>query len=202
MTRLDPGICNFSNIPSGHLISSSIALESQRGTLHNAMAARRIPHPPSTNFDDDKNSPPAKRLKTRESTDGDLLSEDDANIRTPNSYRDEIPDSENESANSENEDGRIVSSKPTELESALPPVKTDKEAILEYEAMRAAEDSNQDLNSRLSNRSWTRGKSSIYVDAFNLALETVLEDEEHLFDERETEVFEQWRNLGYEAQYL
>lgn len=166
------------------------------------MATRRIPHPRSTNFNDDKTSPPAKRLKTHESTDGDLLSDDETNLRTPNSYRDEIPDSEDESTNSENEDSRHTSSKPTELESALPPVKTDKEAILEYEAMRAAEDSNQDLNSRLSNRSWTKGKSSIYVDAFNMALETVLEDEGHLFDEKETEVFEQWRNLGYEAQYL
>lgn len=186
------------------LALSSNALESQKGTHHNAMASRRIPHPPSTNFNDDKTSPPAKRLKTRESTDGDLLSEDDtnSNIQTPNSYRDEIPDSEDESVDSENEDHRNVSSKPTELESALPPVKTDKEAILEYEAMRAAEDSHQDLNSRLNNRSWTTGKSSIYVDAFNLALETVLEDEGHLFDEREMGVFERWRELGYEAQYL
>jgi Fanconi-associated nuclease 1 len=58
------------------------------------------------------------------------------------------------------------------------------------------------LKDRLSNRTWTKGKSSIYVDAFNLALETVLEDERHLFDEKEIEVFKQWRELEYEAQYL
>jgi fanconi-associated nuclease 1 len=88
------------------------------------------------------------------------------------------------------------------LESALPPVKTDKKAIEEYEAMRAAEDVPEDLKARLSQRSWTKGKSSIYVDAFNLALETVLEDERHLFDEKEIEVFSQWKGLEYEAQYL
>ena len=54
----------------------------------------------------------------------------------------------------------------------------------------------------LNHRNWTKGKSSIYVDAFNLALETVLDDERHLFDEKEMEVFNQWRVLHYEAQYL
>ena len=68
--------------------------------------------------------------------------------------------------------------------------------------MRAAEDVPEDLKSRLNQRSWAKGKSSIYVDAFNLALETVLEDEGHLFDEKEMEVFTQWRGLEYEAQYL
>ena len=50
--------------------------------------------------------------------------------------------------------------------------------------------------------SWINGQSSIYVDAFNLALETVLEDESHLFDAREMKVFNEWKQLGYEAQYL
>ena len=68
--------------------------------------------------------------------------------------------------------------------------------------MRATEDVPEDLKARLSQRNWTRGKSSIYVDAFNLALETVLEDEGHLFDEKEMEVFNQWKGLEYEAQYL
>lgn len=40
------------------------------------------------------------------------------------------------------------------------------------------------------------------MDAFNLALDTVLEDEAHLFDSKEMVVFEQWRTLDYEAQYL
>jgi Fanconi-associated nuclease 1 len=40
------------------------------------------------------------------------------------------------------------------------------------------------------------------VDAFNLALETVLDEEAHLFDEAEMEVFRKWRELDYESQYL
>ncbi|KAL2756801.1 hypothetical protein ACRALDRAFT_1075618 [Sodiomyces alcalophilus JCM 7366] len=50
--------------------------------------------------------------------------------------------------------------------------------------------------------SWVRGRSSIYVDAFNHALDTVLEDESHLFDAKEHVVFDQWRQLDYESQYL
>jgi Fanconi-associated nuclease 1 len=49
---------------------------------------------------------------------------------------------------------------------------------------------------------FVRYKSSIYVDAFNLALDTVLDEESHLFDEKEMDVFRQWRELDYEAQYL
>ena len=45
-------------------------------------------------------------------------------------------------------------------------------------------------------------RSSIYVDAFNIALDTVLEQEEHLFSEKEKAVFAAWRDLDYEAQYL
>lgn len=45
-------------------------------------------------------------------------------------------------------------------------------------------------------------RSSIYVDAFNIALDTVLEQEEHLFNEKEKAVFAAWRGLHYEAQYL
>ncbi|KAF3906227.1 hypothetical protein ABW20_dc0101794 [Dactylellina cionopaga] len=45
-------------------------------------------------------------------------------------------------------------------------------------------------------------KSSIYVDAFNLALDTVLEDESYLFDESEHEIFKKYRDLDYESQYL
>jgi Fanconi-associated nuclease 1 len=165
------------------------------------MVGRRIPHPVSTKFHDD-NAPPAKRLRTGESTDGDdsrEVSEDEKFSSSPRTFRDEIPDSDEEI---ESGDEVSASQRPTELESALPPVKTDKEAIDEYEAMRAAEEVPDEMKDRLSNRSWKKGKSSIYVDAFNLALETVLEDEGHLFDEKEMEVFKQWRELDYEAQYL
>jgi Fanconi-associated nuclease 1 len=91
----------------------------------------------------------------------------------------------------------------TDLESALPPVKTDADAIEEYEVFKASQNEEaKDTEDRSKERKWERGKSSIYVDAFNLALDTVLEDESHLFDEAETEVFKQWRELNYEAQYL
>lgn len=167
------------------------------------MLGRRVPHPASTKFHDDDTGLTAKRLKTSESTDdGDSrdVSDDENAPHTPDNYRYEILDSEDEDALED--EGKVTSNRPTELESALPQVKTDKEAIEEYEAMRAAEDVPENFQSRLSQRSWTKGKSSIYVDAFNLALETVLEDEGHLFDEKEMEVFNQWRGLEYEAQYL
>ncbi|KAL2065113.1 hypothetical protein VTL71DRAFT_4253 [Oculimacula yallundae] len=168
------------------------------------MVGKKVPHPRSTKFHDDI-LPPAKRLKTFESTDGDDSREpsgDESAPQSPRGYRDEIPDSDDDEDDGFGDDEPPISKRPTELESALPPVKTDKEAIDEYEAMRAAEDVPEDLKARLTQRTWIKGKSSIYVDAFNLALETVLEDESHLFDEKEMQVFNQWRELEYEAQYL
>lgn len=44
--------------------------------------------------------------------------------------------------------------------------------------------------------------SSLYVDAFDLALDTVLKDESYLFDPNEQEVFAKYRSLHYEAQHL
>ncbi|PLB46024.1 hypothetical protein P170DRAFT_467193 [Aspergillus steynii IBT 23096] len=93
----------------------------------------------------------------------------------------------------------------TELESSLPALQADSEAIEEYEtahAVAAGQEEEPDLQSRMQNGKWRRGKSSIYVDAFNLALETVLDEEAHLFDEAEMEFFNQWRALSYESQYL
>ena len=170
------------------------------------MLGRRISHPASTNYDEDFKTPIAKRLKRLDSTDSsfyrDISDEenDDPTVElSPKPSVREIPDSE---AESEDEDPPPRSSQ-TELENALPPIRTDKEAIAEYEATRAAETAETlDLQGRLGQRKWIRGKSSIYVDAFNLALETVLEDEAHLFDEAEMTVFEQWRSLSYEGQYL
>jgi len=177
-----------------------MVLNSQKSTAHNAMLGRKIQHPPSTKFYDDDGRVPSKRLKTFESTD-DEDSRDisgDEGLIQPETTRREIPGSNEES----DVDGDEDEARPTELENALPPVKTDKDAIVEYEAMRAAEQEPPDLKTRLGDRKWTRGQSSIYVDAFNLALETVLEDEGHLFDEKEMEVFRQWESLQYEAQYL
>ena len=188
-----------------------MALRARSTTSHNQLLGDRIRHPPSTNFDDDFKTPNAKRLKRLDSTDsslsrreGSVPEDENKGAQTPvellrNPYR-EIPDSEAES--DDDDDFFSEPSRRTDLESALPPVKTDKEAIAEYEATRAAEVETLDLKGRLGQRKWVAGKSSIYVDAFNLALETVLEDETHLFDEAEMAVFEQWRDLSYEGQYL
>ncbi|KAG9236324.1 hypothetical protein BJ875DRAFT_420406 [Amylocarpus encephaloides] len=184
-----------------------MVLNPQKSSAHNVLVGKRIPHPASTKFNENDSLSPAKRLKTHESTEIDDFSRDvldeEVGVLTTKRYRErgEIPDSEEE-AGSDDDDDNLAKSQPTELESALPPVKTDKEAIQEYEAMRAADSNPETLNSRLDKRSWSKGKSSIYVDAFNLALETVLEDEGHLFDEKESELFNQWRSLKYEAQYL
>ena len=98
------------------------------------------------------------------------------------------------------DDPRIIPSSQTELETALPAIKTDKDAIEEYEALQ--NDTKTGLHVRLRDGVWQKGKSSIYVDAFNLALETVLDEESHLFDKGEMEIFTQWRGLSYESKYL
>lgn len=123
----------------------------------------------------------------------------------PRHIKDVIPDSEDE--DEVDLDTSTRKHHETALESALPYIKADADAIEEYEAMRASQLSTEgtaDVQSEsdIDRRKWVRGKSSIYVDAFNLALDTVLEDEAHLFDEKEMAVFDQWRGLDYEAQYL
>jgi Fanconi-associated nuclease 1 len=102
------------------------------------------------------------------------------------------------------ESGAYIPSSQTELETSLPVIQTDEDAIKAYEASQTEKDaeSEQGLHVRLRDGVWQRGKSSIYVDAFNLALETVLDEESHLFNEAEMEVFQQWKNLSYESQYL
>ena len=180
------------------------ALHPKSSASHNKMLRQQIPHPLSTNFEDGLETPVAKRLKRFDSKDSSLSrtfsEEDDATCSSPRRARSrEIPDSEAES-----DDGDIQpsSTQKTNLESTLPPTKTDKEAIAEYEETRAAESEDMDLRERLGQRVWVPGKSSIYVDAFNLALETVLKDEAHRFDEAEMAVFDQWKSLSYEGQYL
>ncbi|KAL8739430.1 MAG: hypothetical protein Q9184_008603 [Pyrenodesmia sp. 2 TL-2023] len=167
------------------------------------MLGQRIAHPPSTKFDEDFELPAAKRVKRLDCIDTSpsrAQSDEESFNNSPlsRSRRNEIADSE---AESDEEVQQIPHGSQTELESALPPVKTDKEAIAEYEASRAAE-VGLDLQGRLGQRIWVPGKSSIYVDAFNLALETVLDEESHLFDEAEMAVFHRWRDMSYEGQYL
>ncbi|KAI8184206.1 Fanconi-associated nuclease 1-like protein [Colletotrichum sp. SAR 10_75] len=136
---------------------------------------------------------PAKKVKVEiaDSDDDDDEDEADTSGITVNDVSD-----------AENEKDRHV--RQTAIESALPPVQVDKEAIEEYELMRSSQVSVPDEEEKDAGaeRKWVRGKSSIYVDAFNLALDTVLADEAHLFDAKEAHVFEQWKQLDYEAQYL
>lgn len=169
------------------------------------MLGEKVPHPQSTNFEVEFENPRVKRVKRDESTDSSLCQHDTDGLEDQPSpskpIQQEIADSEAES------DEEVVqpakSLRKTELESALPSIETDKEAIAAYEASRAAQEVDElDLPGRMGQRKWVQGKSSIYVDAFNLALGTVLEDEGHLFDETELAVFHHWRDLSYEAQYL
>jgi len=183
-------------------------LEVSSPSKHNAMLGDKIKHPKSTNFDDaeDFEKRPIKRLRLSPEPREQKSSQKSSPRKRLQQRQDRvIPDSDDDDA----EEIADISARDhqTNLESALPPIKTDQEAIEEYEATRAAEaasssSSSSDLEGRLNQRKWIRGKSSIYVDAFNLALETVLEDESHLFNEGELAVFEHWRSLSYEAQYL
>ncbi|KAF2679356.1 hypothetical protein K458DRAFT_422394 [Lentithecium fluviatile CBS 122367] len=169
-----------------------MALNARSPSEHNQMITRFIKHPESTNFDGEKERP-AKRQKLHYSP----------SKRSPaKKYASrEVADSEEDEDNAETEDGQGVHT--TDLESALPPVNTDAEAIEEYEAFKASQsESAEETAERLKDRKWVRGKSSIYVDAFNLALDTVLDEESHLFDGAEAEIFRLWRRLNYEAQYL
>ena len=109
-----------------------------------------------------------------------------------------IPDSDAD--NDEDLEGLQTETQQTDLEQALPPIQTDREAIEAYEAMRRGDDTER--AQRIDNGEWVKGKSSIYVDAFNLALDTVLEEESHLFDASERKLFDDWKMLDYEYQYL
>ena len=181
-----------------------MALQSRPLGVHNRMLGQRISHPSSTKFDDDYPVPEAKRRKTKENNQskpntGPLSDEDVEALRGSHSSSKKASDLDEDS------DGEAItlhSSKKTDLESTLPPVETDAHAIRDYEATRAAEAADLGIQGRLGQRKWIPGKSSIYVDAFNLALETVLEEESHLYNEAELKVFDHWRNLSYEGQYL
>lgn len=169
-----------------------------------SLLGTKIAHPTSTNFDEEFPTPPAKRIRTVSRHDGEAPHEaKSSNAEDTNHFqievRTEIPDSEDEEVY-HYDTGRNADSRPTQLETTLPPVQTDQDAIEAYEANAHAQD--DDVKSRFEDRSWQRGRSSIYVDAFNLALMTVLEEEAHLFNEAELTVFEEWKALSYECQYL
>ncbi|KAI1345236.1 VRR-NUC domain-containing protein [Xylariaceae sp. FL0016] len=155
-------------------------------------------------------APPRKRVKREEIADSDG-DESDAEhlVVLPVNSLPEISREDTElsgidddiSETPMNEDGNP--SRLPAIESALPQVKADKEALEEYENFKASQGEAEDsAAARLDSRKWVRGKNSIYVDAFNLALGTVLDEESHLFDEKEKDIFGQWSSLDFEAQFL
>ncbi|EXJ56772.1 hypothetical protein A1O7_07116 [Cladophialophora yegresii CBS 114405] len=191
-----------------------MAFEPRSSSAHNRLMGTRIPHPLSTNYHngDEFPSPPAKRVKTA-APNGTPSPKHRSprKILPARRIKDEVPDSESdEDGVDTREEQTLDALSGTQLEATLPPVQTDEEAIEAYEAYKAGErfetgpeqgDEGTTL-SRLESRSWVRGRTSIYVDAFNLALDTVLEEEGHLFNEAELDLFRQWRALDYEVQYL
>lgn len=167
-----------------------MVLRIQNQAKHNSMLSQKGALSQSTDLDDDdiKVSRPLKRAKTHHSLDPGQVE------------KLEIADSD---ASSEEEDLLVTSIRKTDLESALPDIQIDQEAIDEYETQRAAQGSLFFANAgHVEGQRSERGKSSIYVDAFNLALQTVLDEESHLFDDAEKALFEHWNSLRYEAQYL
>ncbi|KAK5941332.1 hypothetical protein PMZ80_006610 [Knufia obscura] len=170
-----------------------------------------IPHPASTSFySSDEGTaefptPIPKRRKLGFSSPSNSNVSPGSSKVSPRKRRRkaEVPDSDNDSDELAQNEAKASA---TQLETSLSPVQTDEDAIEAYEAFKAGqtEDAVADssLHGRIENNNWVRGRSSIYVDAFNLALETVLEQEGHLFDEAETAVFKCWNELDYESQYL
>lgn len=181
-----------------------MTLKAKASSVHNRMLGMRNRYQSSTNLKtEDFPIPPSKRVKREDSIEAESKVSDDETssdslppIQT--NHRTEIADSEDD----DEDGGAPLLGSQTDLETSLPPIKSDKEAIAEYEAYKAGEAAQLSLQGRFASGSWTRGKSSIYVDAFNLALETVLEEEAHLFDEAEKTVFSNWKQLNYESQYL
>ncbi|KAI1368545.1 VRR-NUC domain-containing protein [Xylaria arbuscula] len=153
---------------------------------------------------------PKKRIKREDTYNSDADSDNyqidiptleaRAHIRTDWNGLDS-PADDDVTERSETEDAHT--SKSTAIESSLPEIKLDKKAIEEYQNFKSSqEQETSDAAARLSSRAWERGKSSLYVDAFNLALDTVLDEEAHLFDQKEKRIFDEWKSLDYEAQFL
>ncbi|KAI0851510.1 VRR-NUC domain-containing protein [Daldinia vernicosa] len=161
--------------------------------------------------------PPPKRIKRDEGHVGAEESDEDLRPRSPPLKRlpavrrvdtlvSELGD-EDTPHNSEAEgegDAEADAPRRTAIEDSLPEIKSGKEALEEYEKFKASQDDSGSASaaSRLDSRKWVRGKTSLYVDAFNLALGTVLDEESHLFDDKEMHIFGRWNKLSYGAQFL
>ncbi|CAI7580708.1 unnamed protein product [Penicillium pancosmium] len=146
--------------------------------------------------------------KLEETTGEDSASASDRRPASP-SPSTGVADSTLLMGNDELEHEHQIKSSQTDLEISLPAIETDENAIRAYEASQTEKNEHDEetesepgLHVRLRDGVWQKGKSSIYVDAFNLALETVLEEESHLFDAAELCIFDEWKGLAYESQYL
>ncbi|KAF7547745.1 hypothetical protein G7046_g8910 [Stylonectria norvegica] len=141
---------------------------------------------------------PSKRIKTEEIKNSES---DESEDLSPENHQKLA--SVHQSTSDDEEEQNDTKYRVTEFESALPPAQVGKQAIEEYEALKSSQlGATDDGTTEKTTPLWIKGRSSIYVDAFNLALDTVLDEESHLFDDNEIEVFRQWRELDYEAQYL
>ncbi|KAI1107836.1 VRR-NUC domain-containing protein [Jackrogersella minutella] len=155
--------------------------------------------------------PPIKKAKREEVYDSDDDLDQDIRTRSPSlkplpSTRglDAAAPRHSEDSTPDQSETEAEPPRRTAIENSLPEVKSGKEALEEYENFRASQEDHDTTSaaSRLDSRKWVRGKTSLYVDAFNLALGTVLDEESHLFDEKEMCIFDQWNRLAYEAQFL
>lgn len=144
---------------------------------------------------------PTKRLKRDEVSD----SESESGSEEPIELVLEHEPSEilSEEALSDEKDRHRAKERVTDFENALPPTEASQEAIEEYEALKSSQsNAGEEIPNKKIAPLWIKGRSSIYVDAFNLTLDTVLEEESSLFSSKELEIFNQWKSLNYEAQYL
>ncbi|KAI1383289.1 VRR-NUC domain-containing protein [Hypoxylon trugodes] len=152
------------------------------------------------------NEPPSKRVKREEVSDSDEDSDQDINFKPLPAPRrlDTTTSGFDDDETPQQSETEVDAPRRTAIESSLPEVKSGQEALDEYENFRASQqdDDSSTAESRLNSRKWVKGKTSLYVDAFNLALNTVLEEESHLFDEKEIYIFNQWDKLSYDAQFL
>ena len=112
--------------------------------MHNKLLGEKIKHPPSANFNDDFPTPASKRLKRLDTTHSPEASDDSLS-------RTDIPDSGDDG---DDNGGVPLPSSQTALESSLPTVKTDNEAIAEYEAYKASEET---LKEGRGNGRWEKG---------------------------------------------
>lgn len=144
---------------------------------------------------------PTKRLRREEVTESESESESDGPIEL--AVKHESSEIVSEEALPDEKDQRRAKERVTDFENALPPTEASQEAIEEYETLKSSQsNAGEEIPNKKIAPLWIKGRSSIYVDAFNLTLDTVLEEESSLFSSKELEIFSQWKNLNYEAQYL